>query len=260
MKRLKIFVTIIILILGASLASAENYKIIKKITVPYSCEVGGLVISPDGSKVAYMAGKGEKEVFIMVDDQKVSPEIYCFVWDLTFSPDGSKVVYWAQKGEVELIIGKGFFLGKGFVMINDKPVSPEFDGVGAPIFSPDGSKVAYIATKYLAGTVIYHSVKTPELRAKKLYAGYVMVNDKRVSPEFDGVGVPTFSPDGSKVAYRATKDEKVFVMVNDKKVSPEFDNIVFAEARFNKTGEIFFAGYDQYQHEILLATSLVEVN
>lgn len=72
--------------------------------------------------------------------------------------------------------------------------------------SPSGSKLTYFG-------------KCLDENGKK----FAWINRNKISPEFVMGGLGTFSPDGSKVAYPATKDGKMWsIWMNDKKVSPEF--------------------------------------
>jgi roadblock/LC7 domain-containing protein len=115
----------------------------------------GVVFSPDGKCVVYVAMKGDKQL-VVVDGQP-GPE-YDGIRNLVFSPDGKTVAYAAVKGD------------KWFVVVDGQP-GPEYDQddvwvaqtVTVPIvFSPDGKRVAYAARKGGMGFVVVDGQPGPE--------------------------------------------------------------------------------------------------
>ncbi len=161
------------------------------------------VVSPDGSRVAYRAKRGKKEL-VVVGDQAGPP--HDSVSLPVFSPDGSTVAYAATEGK------------RSFVMVGDRS-GPDFDNVGRPVFSPDGRVVAYAAAEGKGA--------------------FVVLGDAR-GPEFADVSSPVFSPDGGRVAYvarREGKDAKAFVMVGDKE-GPAFDKV--GELTFRPDGVVAY--------------------
>lgn len=196
-------------------------------------EVSAIAFSPDSEKIAYRIKNS-----IMLDGKKISSDLYKFS-DISipeFSPDGSNLAY------------IGLYNKKLFLGVNDKIIDIDLSATTGfkdvvPVFYSDGNKIA---------------CKIP-IRGflKKKY--FIMVDGKKISPEFDEVSTPVFSPEGINVAYIAkttvnyfvSSKTKTFIMLNDKKISPEFDEIVFAEEKFAKTGEIFFAGYNKDNNEII---------
>ena len=54
--------------------------------------------------------------------------------------------------------------------------------------------------------------------------------------------------------YTAEMGKKGFIMVNDVKVSPEFDKIELCKEQFLNNGTIIFVGYDQQNNEIVHGT------
>jgi len=255
MKRLIVFVAIAILIFLVQLAYAEDYRVIRKISLPSHHHLGSdrLIIFPDGSKVAYTPNKGGilnkygvvkgGKWFVMVNDEKVSAE-FDNIRNLTFSTDGSTVAYGVQRGgkwsfwinerkvspEFDHISWSDFspdcskvayvveIVEKESIWVNDRRVYPEFDVIDFPTFSPDGSKVAYEANE---------GGKKDKYGITRSGRWSIWINDRRASFEFDDVGIPKFSPDGNKVAYSAKSGNKWSVWINDERTSPEFDNVSF---------------------------------
>lgn len=149
--------------------------------------------SPDGNKIAYGAKQGNKS-FIMVNENK-GPE-FDGVSDPTFSPQSDRVAYFAVRNEREF---------KVFVMV-DEMKGPEFDGVSGQIsFSSDGRKLAYIAFKGDERYVVVLEIESNSLRLKRTFGPlqvYVSSAQPLTMANVTGNGwCPTFSPDGSKLAY-----------------------------------------------------------
>jgi hypothetical protein len=160
---------------------------------------------------------------------------------LTFSPDGKRLAY----------IWKGVSIGGGScsAWIDDNKVSPDFDFIWEGIaFCSNGSNVAYSAPGSSNNM-------------------YVWVNNNKISPEFRHTLDVSFSPDCSKVAYRAITHrdydpnkgwgknsiwinstrispegyaarigKKSSVWINDKKVSPDFDGEIQPDLIFSPDG------------------------
>jgi hypothetical protein len=123
---------------------------------------------------------------------------------LTLSPDGKKLAY----------IWKGVSIGRGScsAWIDDNKVSPDFDFIWEGIsLCSDGSKVAYSAPGSSNNM-------------------FVWVNNNKISPEFRHTLDVAFSPDCSRVAYRAITHRdydsnkawgKNSIWINSTRVSPE---------------------------------------
>jgi Tol biopolymer transport system component len=123
---------------------------------------------------------------------------------LTFSPDGKRLAY----------IWKGVSIGGGScsAWIDDNKVSPDFDFIWEGIaFCSNGSNVAYSAPGSSNNM-------------------YVWVNNNKISPEFRHTLDVSFSPDCSKVAYRAITHRdydpnkgwgKNSIWINSTRISPE---------------------------------------
>ena len=91
-----------------------------------------LTVSPDNTRVAYIAKKGDKEFAVI--DGKEEKQYYDRAGYLTFSPDSKRVGYVPMTG------------GKVFVVVDGKE-EKYYDNImaGTLIFSPDSKRVAYAA-------------------------------------------------------------------------------------------------------------------
>ena len=113
-----------------------------------------LIVSTDGTRLAYIAKKGK---LLVVVDGKPDP-IYEQLGDgsLLFRPDGRHVAYVAQIG------------GKRSVAVDGQP-GPTYDGImaGSPVFSPDSQHLAYEAVQGDKGLVVVDG-KSPRSSAVKV--------------------------------------------------------------------------------------------
>ncbi len=127
-------------------------------------------ISPDGSKIAYVAADGTRP-FVVIDGKK--GQMYDDISPVVFSPDGAGVAFAAMRG------------ADSFMVVNGKE-GPAFEKVLLPVFSPDGSHIAYRAKKDNQRFVV-----TMDAEGKKV----------KQHPPYEAVWEPVFSPDGKYVAY-----------------------------------------------------------
>ncbi len=141
-----------------------------------------------------------------------------FVYSLTLSPDGTKSAY----------LWKEPWMGgtRCSVWIDDKKVSPYFGFIWEGIaFCSDGSKVAYCP-------------------AVSQNNESVWVNNNTISPDFSHALDAVFSPDCSKVAYRAVThrdyDPKAWgknsVWINGTRLSPEGSSAFSGAPLFSPDG------------------------
>ncbi|WP_159453553.1 PD40 domain-containing protein [Geoanaerobacter pelophilus] len=151
--------------------------------------IKGLVISADGSSVAYLAEKGGTRVVVFNGEEKPFP-----AGDLV----GPIILLPANKGIGFLTSSKG-------TCTLHHPFSGgaveqrQYDEVGELAYSKDGGYV-YLGRK-----------ETPGRSGRSIF---VVVNGKE-GPKFDKVIKPTFSPDGQRVVYRVRQDGKRFMVVSD---------------------------------------------
>jgi hypothetical protein len=126
------------------------------------------LFSPDGLKLAYLAGKNHK-CFVVVDG-KPQPGAYAALREAVFSSDSKRLAYPAQLEN-----------GKWVVVVDDQP-GPEFDDVGQPSFSPNSKRLVYAARKG---------------------SKWSAVADQKWGAEFDGVRQPRFANDNQRMGFLA---------------------------------------------------------
>ncbi len=208
----------------------------------------GIVISPDGLRVAYAVSMGTfnrlfdrdgktlgeiaplgARTFVVVDE-KAGPEVSALGEKLVFSPDSKHLAYRA-------------LVNDGEAMIIDGHVERAFDQVGdTPVFSADGKHCAYAARDgqdwymVLDGQIQQPSfdlVSAPVFSpdgeriafAAQKGAKWLVITDGKPSPKlFDGIGQMYFSPDSRHLAYGAMKDGKCFIVI-DEVEGPAFDSV-----------------------------------
>jgi len=165
---------------------------------PYD-RIGYSALSPDGQRVAYVAGKdlpaealaqaGGKQ-FLVVSNWDSPTEVkengpYDLVGQPVFSPDGSLITYPASKdGRCFVVSGVSdgslpYYEGKGY------------DWIEQPVFSPDGKKIVYPAVKDGKWCVVVSPAGEP--------------GNVKEGPAYDMVVTPVFSPEGKYVVYRARR-------------------------------------------------------
>lgn len=191
-----------------------------------------------GGKIAYVAGKPE-HMFMTVGDTK-GPE-FDVVFAPAFSPDGSKVAHLAIKTNL-------FGRDKPFVVSGDYK-GTAYTVVSPPVFTPDGGKLVYLAGKsgwFREGKILLHlGDKVEESKCMTWDDPPIILltgvesrrktftvspdgskvackvppdgsHDLRIAvgsqlgPEFDEVGVPVFSPDGTRVGYWAREGREIW--------------------------------------------------
>jgi Tol biopolymer transport system component len=152
----------------------------------------GVVVSPDGKRLAYAAITGPDAERMVIDGQEQPP--FKNVGKLHFSPDGQRVVYTAWRD------------GKSFAVIDGVP-GKAYDMIGYPEqpFSPDSRRIAYLAAR----------------DGRQM----VVVDDKEEGG-YEGIPWLWFSPDSRRVAYRAQRGEKEFAVVDGHEDKPY--DLIFA--------------------------------
>lgn len=145
------------------------------------------VFSPDGQRLAYVAGTDRGYKKLVVVSGKPGPT-YETIAGPVFSPDSKHVAY----------VGSSKKLGKCWLVLDGKPGLPH-DGSAEgeyPIFSADSKHTAFVAV---------HGKQS------------IIVDDKVVAEVAAGLRGLCFSPDGKRVACAASQGRgKAFVVVDGK--------------------------------------------
>ena len=152
---------------------------------PPQDSAGSAVFGPDGTSLAYLATRSGRSYVVLGAQDAPLPAVGEMVGQLAVRPDGKAVgaLIFSQAGADF----RPFFAEAG----PPEAVYLEADGL---VYSGDGRAHAYAARRE---------------------DGWVVVVDGHEGPVFDRVVTPVFSPDGTRLAYRARKDGKRFVVVAD---------------------------------------------
>jgi Tol biopolymer transport system component len=163
--------------------AGKTYTSIPRVALSEAGIKGQIRFSPDGNRVAYVAGRGKK--FLVVVDGKEGAEYdRISVGVPSFSPDSRRISYFAERG------------GKTFAVVDGTESKPfDFASSDAPIFSPDSRRVIYMAR-----------------RDKQTY----VVIDGREVFESEYVGGPRFSKTGKRMVYTVARQDQWLVVTNGK--------------------------------------------
>jgi hypothetical protein len=177
-------------------------------------KVESLIISPDGTHVAYVATRSGQEVVIF-DAKEGSP--YDKIVNLSLSPDGTRVGYGAARGQQVVVV------------VDQAEASLCFDiGEGTPRFSADGKRVASIIYEgknswllladgrkskpfdaFAANSLVFSPDGARLACGIRRQGKWVVSVDGAEGVELDGVAGVTFSPDSKHIAYRGVRAEGV---------------------------------------------------
>lgn len=161
-----------------------------------------IVFAPAGSRYAYYARPKAGGKWLVVIDGVESKE-FDQVGNLSFSPDGKRVSFGVEQG------GKQFF-----VIDNQVGAEKEFDKVAGSSFmwSADGKHYAYGA-----------------VRDTKV----IIVADGKEGKPYKECGRPTFSPDGTHLAYVGIPEDNKAKVVLDDKEQKEYRRVLSESMRFS---------------------------
>lgn len=149
-----------------------------------------LVISSDGSSVAYLAEQGGVRVLVHNGKEKPFPA-GDLVGSLVLRP-GAKGVGFLTASKASCALHQPFS--------NDGVQERDYHEVGELSYNSDGSGYVYLGRKETAG--------------RQGRSIFVVVNGKE-GPKFDKIISPVFSPDGRRVIYRVRQDGRRFMVVSD---------------------------------------------
>jgi len=162
-----------IILLAQAKGAAVSFEDKVLSVIPEDVKAMDIVFSPDGKQVAYKGAKGLK-VYICVNKEK-SPDYDGIGDPVKFGATG-KVAYRATPDS------------NTWVVVFGGQTLPPLAVIGPPVISPDGSKVAYAGSRGRGGP-----------RDPGGWAVYV--GGQKQGADFAACDIPTFSADGSIVAY-----------------------------------------------------------
>jgi len=193
-----------------------------------------IIFSPDGKKVAYIAGERVSEggirftkEFLVINGEEGKRYHEIIPWTITFSRDSEQVGYIA----VEKIFGSGGIIKekKEFIVVN-REEGKRYDEIRGFGFAPDG-KIVYGITE---GGKEYLIINDEKSNGYDWIEGWVTfsrdgkrvafvveekeekfaVIDGKEEKIYDEVGSPIFSPDSKHFVYSARSGEKEFIVIN----------------------------------------------
>lgn len=165
-------------------------------------DLRGAKVSPDKSKVAWLAGEGSKPV-VMLNNQRVGVYDRVLVNTIQFTPDSSKLVFHVTMGAFQHI-----------VLVED----------GVAKVSPPYTYIRKLEVPRQGGLVVWIG----ETREGSERSQRVVVNGKP-GPEADHVSGLTFSEDGKHYAYLMSRNtqpgKREIQVVLDGVPGPAYENI-----------------------------------
>jgi len=190
--------------------------------------VPGAIFSPNSERVGYVATKGDKSIAVV---DGVERGTYDAIFDLHFSPDSKRFAFIGRYKKAE---------GWEEVAVVDGVESRRWRGVGVntPLFSPDSKRAVYVGIRQDGKHVVVLDGKCSEPckgvlgkslawspDSKRLVCSVdlpdrfaVLVNGVRLEQGYGWLPniPPSFSPDGTRMAYVALRKVKAFVVVDGK--------------------------------------------
>lgn len=158
-------------------------------------DAGSILFAPDGKRMAYTAGDGQKQ-FVILDGQK--GPAFGRVSDLGFGGSGKRFAYRSREGLKEYVVVDGKALGPY------ESIAP-----GSPVFSRDGQTAAWAAMGEDGNWRVYV--------------------DGKAGPAFDAiVSQLAFAPGGRAPVYVARilgQGKHTFAMVSGADIGREYTSI-----------------------------------
>jgi len=173
-------------------------------------EEPGVQFSADGKRTAYLATLGGDK-FVVADGVESPPFKRLGKTGLAFIPNSSRTVYSVRRGEKELLVVDGV----------EGPLVKTFRSLS---FSPDGSRYAYAAEKEEGYWTVVIDGAEYGPRGK-------LASGKEDVFQLLGKRTPTFSPDGTRVAYTGVRNGQ-YVVVVDGVEGREFDLVMRGTVEF----------------------------
>ncbi len=164
-------------------------------TGPVYRKIERVVLSPDGKHVAYCAVRKLGKMVVVRDGKEGEPFGYSETHWMVFSPDSRRLAYWATNGSRERTDDDFIFYTDDCFVVVDGVRGRSYERVREIEFSPGGSRVAYVGTKQGGGPRTDKS--TPQEQ--------VAVIDGKESGPYHWVEGFVFSPDDRRVAFSATR-------------------------------------------------------
>jgi len=166
--------------------------------------------SPDGRIVFTSFRDGNAEIYVMNADGSGQTRLTneeTADTEPVFSPDGTKIAFQSFRANPDPPTPEIYTMNPDGSDQTRLTTNPE--GNGAPNFSPDGSKIVFTSLRDGndpdGGVVVGGEV---DRRTPEIYVMNADGNDQmRLTDDTSVDSDPVFSPDGSKIAFRSSREE-----------------------------------------------------
>lgn len=215
---------------------AEGYLVLYDIrkgtkTVKKCLDSTDVVMNKQSDRIAAVVMDGGRQTavhFAVASPDKVTKSKgYDEIHDLSFGHDGMSLAFVAVKGGRKYLVANG---RESMLPADMGVVAPPVirrDGRGAGlvlqtlyergnyfIFYQTGNEMANDARFSSVRDPVYSASGTPAFAAMSDGKYFVVINGKK-GPPFDAVVEPLFTPDGTKLVYRARKADKRMIVIAD---------------------------------------------